>query len=218
VDPRSRTHRRSPDHLRAHALRDSQRKAVINRAKDPDDELELLIVNNMLLTGFDAPPVHTMYLDRPLKGANLMQALARVNRRFRGKEDGLLVGYAPLTENLQKAIAEYTDADQRDRTLGQDLDRALNELRNEYDILTDILRGFDWRARLTQPTKTAFIDAALKTANYLRDPRTPGNDPEKLDDPRQTLGRRFREHAHRLERFYALSLWPRDRPAAGAGP
>ncbi|MEU6775991.1 type I restriction endonuclease subunit R [Streptomyces sp. NPDC046759] len=197
--------RKDADHLRAHALRDSQRKAVINRAKDPDDELELLIVNNMLLTGFDAPPVHTMYLDRPLKGANLMQALARVNRRFRGKEDGLLVGYAPLTENLQKAIAEYTDADQQDRTLGQDLDRALDELRNEYDILTDILRGSDWRARLTQPTKTAFIDAALKTANYLRDPRTPGNDPEKLDDPRQTLGRRFREHAHRLERFYALS-------------
>ncbi|MFF4960196.1 type I restriction endonuclease subunit R [Streptomyces sp. NPDC001222] len=197
--------RKDPDHLRAHTLRDSQRKAVINRAKDPDDELELLIVNNMLLTGFDAPPVHTMYLDRPLKGANLMQALARVNRRFRGKEDGLLVGYAPLTENLQKAIAEYTDADRQDRTLGQDLDRALDELRNEYDILTDILRGFDWRSRLTQPTKTAFIDAALKTANYLRDPRTPGNDPEKLDDPRQTLGRRFREHAHRLERFYALS-------------
>jgi type I restriction enzyme R subunit len=197
--------RKDPDHLRVHALRDSQRKAVINRAKDADDELELLIVNNMLLTGFDAPPVHTMYLDRPLKGANLMQALARVNRRFRGKEDGLLVGYAPLTENLQRAIAEYTDADQQDRTLGQDLDRALDELRNEYDVLTDILRAFDWRARLDRPTKTAFIDAALKTANYLRDPRTPGNDPDKLDDPRQTLGRRFRDHAYRLERFYALS-------------
>jgi type I restriction enzyme R subunit len=135
--------RKDPEHLRAHALRDSQRKAVINRAKDPDDDLELLIVNNMLLTGFDAPPVHTMYLDRPLKGANLMQALARVNRRFRSKEDGLLVGYAPLTENLQKAIADYTNADQQDRTLGQDIDRALDELRNEYDILVDILRGFD---------------------------------------------------------------------------
>ncbi|MFF4650885.1 type I restriction endonuclease subunit R [Streptomyces sp. NPDC001380] len=202
--------RKDPDHLRAHALRDSQRKSVINRAKDPDDQLELLIVNNMLLTGFDAPPVHTMYLDRPLKGANLMQALARVNRRFRGKEDGLLVGYAPLTENLQKAIAEYTAADQQDRTLGQDLDRALDELRNEYDILTDILRGFDWRGLLGRPTRTAFIDAALKTANYLRDPRTPGNNPDKLDDPHQTLGRRFRDHAHRLERFYALSASARN--------
>ncbi|WP_409470688.1 type I restriction endonuclease subunit R [Streptomyces sp. HC307] len=197
--------RKDKEHLLAHALSDSRRKAVINRAKDPDDELQLLIVNNMLLTGFDAPPIHTMYLDRPLKGANLMQALARVNRRFRGKEDGLLVGYAPLTENLQRAIAEYTDADQQDRTLGQDLDRALDELRNEYDILNDMLRGLDWRTRLTQPTKTAFIDAARKATAYLRDPRTPGNDPDKLDDPRQTLGRRYREHAHRLERFYALS-------------
>ncbi|MDX3385547.1 type I restriction endonuclease subunit R [Streptomyces niveiscabiei] len=197
--------RKDKEHLLAHALSDSRRKAVINRAKDPDDELQLLIVNNMLLTGFDAPPIHTMYLDRPLKGANLMQALARVNRRFRGKEDGLLVGYAPLTENLQRAIAEYTDADQDDRTLGDDLDRALDELRNEYDILNDMLRGLDWRARLAQPTKTAFIDAARKATAYLRDPRTPGNDPERLDDPRQTLGRRYREHAHRLERFYALS-------------
>ncbi|WP_329313773.1 type I restriction endonuclease subunit R [Streptomyces sp. NBC_01278] len=190
--------------LLAHALSDSRRKAVINRAKDPEDELQLLIVNNMLLTGFDAPPVHTMYLDRPLKGAGLMQALARVNRRFRGKEDGLLVGYAPLTENLQRAIAEYTDADQKDRTLGQDLDRALDELRNQYDILNDLLRGLDWRARLDMPSKTAFIDAALRAANYLLDPATAGNNPETLDDPRQTLGRRYREEAHRLERFYAL--------------
>ncbi|WP_033222652.1 type I restriction endonuclease subunit R [Kitasatospora phosalacinea] len=196
--------RKDPERLLAHALSDSRRKAVINRAKDPEDELQLLIVNNMLLTGFDAPPVHTMYLDRPLKGAGLMQALARVNRRFRGKEDGLLVGYAPLTENLQRAIAEYTDADQEDRTLGQELGRALDELRNEYDILNDILRGFDWRARLDMPSKTAFIDAALRAANYLLDPATAGNNPETLDDPRQTLGRRYREHAHRLERFYAL--------------
>ncbi|GGO19491.1 DEAD/DEAH box helicase [Microbispora rosea subsp. aerata] len=197
--------RKDPEHLRVHALSDSQRKAVINRAKDPDDELELLIVNNMLLTGFDAPPIHTMYLDRPLRGANLMQALARVNRRFRGKEDGLLVGYAPLAENLRDAIAEYSAADRQDRTLGQDLDRALDELRNEYDIIEGILRGFDWRALLARPGHTSFIDAALRTANYLRDTRTPGNNPEKLDDPSQTLGRRFRDHAYRLERFYALT-------------
>ncbi|WLQ34383.1 type I restriction endonuclease subunit R [Streptomyces castrisilvae] len=202
--------RKDPAHLLAHALSDSRRKAVINRAKDPDDELELLIVNNMLLTGFDAPPVHTMYLDRPLKGASLMQALARVNRRFRAKEEGLLVGYAPLTENLQRAIAEYTEADQEDRTLGQDLGRALDELRNEYDILTGILRGFDWRTRLEMPSRTAFIDAAIKAANFLRDPRTAGNDPDRLDDPRQTLGRRFREHAHRLERFHALCAGARN--------
>lgn len=197
--------RKDLPHLKAHALRESQRKAVINRAKDPDDELELLIVNNMLLTGFDAPPVHTMYLDRPLKGAGLMQALARVNRRFRGKEDGLLVGYAPLTENLQKAILEYSDADQHDRTLGQDVERALVELRNEYGVIESLLRGINWRSLLDKKVRTAFIDAALRTANFLRDPRTAGNDPEKLEDPRKTLGRRFREHAYQLDRFYALA-------------
>lgn len=197
--------RKDPERLRTHALRGSQRKAVINRAKDPDDTLELLIVNNMLLTGFDAPPIHTMYLDRPLKGANLMQALARVNRRFRSKQDGLLVGYAPLTENLQRAIAEYSEPDQEDRTLGQDIDRALDELRNEYEILDGILHGWDWRGRLAKPSQRAFIEAALSTANHLRDPRTPGNNPETLDNPNETLSRRFREHAHRLERFFALA-------------
>ena len=61
-----------------------------------------MIVKDMMLTGYDSPPLHTLYLDRPLKGALLMQTLARVNRTFRGKEDGLLVGYAPLAENLPR--------------------------------------------------------------------------------------------------------------------
>ncbi|NBE94107.1 type I restriction endonuclease subunit R [Nonomuraea sp. KC401] len=191
--------RKDPEHLRTHALHDSQRKAVINRAKNPDDELQLLIVNNMLLTGFDAPPIHTMYLDRPLKGASLMQALARVNRRFRGKEDGLLVGYAPLTEKLQAAIEEYSAADQQDQTLGQDLNRALDELRNEYDIIDAILRdGPEWRELLAVPSKTAFIDAALAVAEYLLKSK-------KAEDVKQTPWYRFREHAHRLERFFALT-------------
>ncbi|MFF2011452.1 type I restriction endonuclease subunit R [Streptomyces sp. NPDC058195] len=202
--------RKDSERVLAHALNGTRRKAVVNRAKDPDDELQLLIVNNMLLTGFDAPPVHTMYLDRPLRGAGLMQALARVNRRFRGKEDGLLVGYAPLTESLRQAIAAYTDADRQDRTLGQDLDRAQDELRNEYDILDGILRGFDWRAALDRPSATAFIDAAIRAANHLLDPATPGNAPGTLDDPHHTLGRRFREHAHRLERFHALCAGSAD--------
>ena len=83
-----------------HVRRDSENKAIKERLKDADDELELVIVKDMMLTGFDAPPLHTLYLDRPLKGALLMQTLARVNRTFRGKQDGLLVAYAPLADNL----------------------------------------------------------------------------------------------------------------------
>jgi type I restriction enzyme R subunit len=70
-------------------------------------------------------PLHTLYLDRPLKGALLMQTLARVNRTFRGKEDGLLVSYAPLVDNLGKALAEYSPTDQATKPMGRDIDEAV---------------------------------------------------------------------------------------------
>ncbi len=83
-----------------HVRRDSQNAAIKERLRNEDDELEIVIVPDMMLTGYDSPPLHTLYLDRPLKGALLMQTLARVNRTYRGKEDGLLVAYAPLADNL----------------------------------------------------------------------------------------------------------------------
>jgi type I restriction enzyme, R subunit len=92
-----------PADIRRHVQRPSQNKLIQRRAKDIEDDLELVIVQSMWLTGFDSPPLHTLYLDRPMRGAALMQALARVNRTFRDKQDGLLVGYAPLTENLYAA-------------------------------------------------------------------------------------------------------------------
>ena len=106
-------------HLQKHIRRPSQNKVIQPRAKNPDDELELLIVQSMLLTGFDSPPLHTIYIDKPMRGAALMQALARVNRTFRNKQDGLLVGYAPLTENLYEALAEYTARDQNTKPMGR---------------------------------------------------------------------------------------------------
>jgi type I restriction enzyme R subunit len=84
----------SPE-IRAHRLRPSQHKALQRRMKDVDDELELIIVKDMLITGFDAPPLHTLYLDRSMRGAQLMQTLARVNRTLRAKQDGLMVGVRP---------------------------------------------------------------------------------------------------------------------------
>jgi type I restriction enzyme R subunit len=99
-------------HLQKFIRRPSKSKVIQTRAKNADDELELLIVQSMLLTGFDSPPLHTIYIDKPMRGAALMQALARVNRTFRNQQDGLLVGYAPLTENLYEALAEYTARDQ----------------------------------------------------------------------------------------------------------
>ena len=85
-----------------HVRRQSLTKVIQERIKDAEDPLQLVIVKDMMLTGFDAPPLHTLYLDRPLQGALLMQTLARVNRTFRGKTDGLLVAYAPLAESLNR--------------------------------------------------------------------------------------------------------------------
>lgn len=191
-----------------HLLRTSQRKTVQARAKDPDDELELLIVHSMLLTGYDAPPIHTIYMDRPMRGANLMQALARVNRRFRNKKDGLLVGYAPLTENLRKALTEYSSADQDDQTLGREIDRAISEVYNEVAVLNAMLAPVKWEKLLADLSNNKrWIQAVHQAANFLRNPLTPGN---KVEGDAKPLHKRFRESSSRLEQFHAICANSRD--------
>ncbi|MGH3183763.1 MAG: type I restriction enzyme endonuclease domain-containing protein, partial [Streptosporangiaceae bacterium] len=168
----------------------------------PGEELELIIVQSMWLTGFDSPPLHTLYLDKPMRGAALMQALARVNRTFRDKRDGLLVGYAPLTENLYAALAEYTVNDRTTRPVGRDTDEALARVRELHDVIGNvILDGYDWRGKLSARSPRAFLGAAIGTANFLRDPATPGN---QVEDGEPTLADRFRNQAARLARFYDL--------------
>ncbi|WP_106399973.1 type I restriction endonuclease subunit R [Actinocorallia populi] len=189
----------SPEVAR-HVRRPSAVKAIKTRMTDPDDEIELVIVQSMWLTGFDSPPLHTLYLDRPMQGAQLMQTLARVNRTFRGKPAGLLVGTAPIAENLMAAIAEYSADDRQNRPLGKDLDRAIDEVKNLHDVIGNgILHGYDWRAKLKSPSPHAFIHAVTGAVNYLRDPRhlvvEEGVDP---------LPKRFRAASGKLERLYAL--------------
>ncbi|MEU8671323.1 type I restriction endonuclease subunit R [Streptomyces anulatus] len=200
--------RTDQEHLRKHALRKSQQKTVQARAKDPDDALELLIVHSMLLTGYDAPPIHTLYMDRPMQGANLMQALARVNRRFRGKQDGLLVGYAPLTDNLTKALREYSQQDQQDQTLGADIERAITEVKNELSTIKGLLAGSHWQERLADTTHPEPRKRALRlTSNFLRDPRTPGN---KVEPGAVPLSTRFKDSAARLDRFYRVCAMSKE--------
>ncbi|RFS81437.1 type I restriction endonuclease subunit R [Actinomadura spongiicola] len=200
--------RADPGHLRKHALRKSQQKVVQARAKNPDDPLELLIVHSMLLTGYDAPPIHTLYMDRPMQGANLMQALARVNRRFRGKQDGLLVGYAPLTDNLAKALREYTRRDQKEQILGADIERAITEVRNELATIKGLLAGSRWQELLTDTSHPAPRKRALRlTSNYLRDPQTPGN---RVEPGAKPLSVRFKESAARLDRFYRVCAMSKE--------
>ncbi|MFJ7205223.1 type I restriction endonuclease subunit R [Streptomyces sp. NPDC098789] len=200
--------RTDPEHLRKHALRKSQQKVVQARAKKPDDALELLIVHSMLLTGYDAPPIHTLYMDRPMQGANLMQALARVNRRFRGKQDGLLVGYAPLTDNLNRALGEYSRRDQEDQTLGADIERAVTEVKNELTTIKGLLAGSRWKEHLADTAHPEPRKRALRlTSNYLRDPKTLGN---KVEPGAKPLSARFKDSAARLDRFYRICAMSKE--------
>lgn len=184
-----------------HVRREAQNKVIQKRLKDADDPLQIVIVKDMMLTGFDAPPLHTLYLDRPLKGALLMQTLARVNRTFRGKPDGLLVGYAPLADNLSKAIAEYTETDQVQRPVGRNVDEAAVLARELITQLDDLCAGYAWRAKLRGDTGS-WIKAAVGLTNYLRSPATPGNQPAEGE---VAVGDRFRKLAGQLARAWALA-------------
>ena len=153
-----------------------------------------------MLTGFDAPPLHTLYLDRPLKGALLMQTLARVNRTFRGKPDGLLVAYAPLADNLNRALAEYTDTDRDTKPVGKNIDEAVDLTTTLIASLDELCAGYRWRAKLDGGPKS-WVKAAYGLTNYLRSPTTPGN---QVPEGEETLGDRFRKLANQLARAWAL--------------
>jgi len=118
------------------------REEMAKRFKKTDDPLKLVIVRDMWLTGFDAPCLHTMYVDKPMSGHNLMQAIARVNRVFRNKPGGLVVDYLGLAAELKKALAQYTQADQEDT--GIPIDQALELLLEKYEIVQGILHGFEY--------------------------------------------------------------------------
>ncbi|GEP37519.1 DEAD/DEAH box helicase [Nocardioides psychrotolerans] len=197
-----------------HVRREALNKVIQKRLKDAEDPLQIVIVKDMMLTGFDAPPLHTLYLDRPLKGALLMQTLARVNRTFRGKADGLLVAYAPLVENLSKALAEYTETDQAKKPVGRNIDEAAVLTRQLITSLDELCAGFPWRQQLLGDARS-WIKAAVGLTNYLRSPATPGNQPAEGET---ALVDRFRKLANQLARAWALAAGSQTlddlRPAA----
>ncbi len=189
-----------PEHIARHVRRESDNKVIKERLREIDDELEVVIVKDMMLTGYDSPPLHTLYLDRPLQGALLMQTLARVNRTFRGKEDGLLVAYAPLVDNLAKALAEYSPGDQASKPLGRNIDEAVTLTEKLVEELNGLTAAYGWRARLDGRPKS-WMYAATGLAAWLRSPGTPGNQPEEGE---QSVGDRFRTLSAQLGRAWAL--------------
>lgn len=132
-----------PQSWQQHIRNKSQRKTIEKRMKDPDDSLKLVIVCDMWLTGFDVPCLHTMYVDKPLKGHNLMQAIARVNRVYKDKPGGLIVDYIGIADALKKALMSYTETDRQNTAI--DTEEAVAELLKEYEIVRGILYGFNYK-------------------------------------------------------------------------
>jgi type I restriction enzyme R subunit len=120
-----------------------RRDALAKRARDPKDPMRLVLVRDMWLTGFDAPCMNTMYIDKPMRGHGLMQAIARVNRVFRDKPGGLIVDYIGIAQNLKKALGDYTASDQE--KTGIDEAEAIAVLLERYEIVSGIFHGFDYK-------------------------------------------------------------------------
>ena len=131
--------------LKPHIYPKDVRKKLETRYKDTSDPFKLVIVRDMWLTGFDAPCMHTMYIDKPMKGHNLMQAIARVNRVFKDKPGGLVVDYIGIANELKAALAAYTQANGRGRPT-IDAREALAVLMEKMDVLHSLLHGVDYTA------------------------------------------------------------------------
>jgi type I restriction enzyme R subunit len=131
----------------------ARRELLAKRIKDPDDALRIVIVRDMWLTGFDAPSLHTMYVDKPMKGHGLMQAIARVNRVFRDKPAGLVVDYIGIAQNLKEALGQYSGADQGQTGIDERV--AADLMLEKHQAVRDIFRpgmagGFDYRPALAE--------------------------------------------------------------------
>jgi type I restriction enzyme R subunit len=164
-----------PLNFQPHVRNKAKRKAMGERLKDPKDPLKIAIVRDMWLTGFDAPSMHTLYIDKPMKGHNLMQAIARVNRVYKDKDGGLVVDYIGIANDLKRALSLYTESGGQGKPTF-DQDEAAEVMLGKYEIVAQMFSeqpkdkseptGFDFKAffNLTPKQKLYF---PIQAANYI---------------------------------------------------
>lgn len=146
-----------PDIARHHTTK-GQRRLLAERMKDPDDDLKLVIVRDMWLTGFDAPCLHTLYIDKPMQGHNLMQAIARVNRVYKDKPGGLVVDYLGIASDLKKALSFYSDSGGKGNPTEQQ-EQAIALMEEKLEVVQQLLHSFDYHPYFTADVsqKLSFI-------------------------------------------------------------
>ena len=191
-----------PPEWQQHLGPKTRRELLAKRIKDPDDELKLVIVRDMWLTGFDAPCMHTMYVDKPMRGHGLMQAIARVNRVFRDKPGGLVVDYIGLAHSLQDALKQYSEGDRRQA--GIDEAEAVAVMLEKYEIVRDMFHGFDYSKAVHGSSKErlAVMAAAMEWILELQ-----RREAEQLTDEedKKRAWRRYSDAVLNLSKAYALA-------------
>ena len=134
-----------PPDWQPHIRNKARREGLAQRFRDPEDPLQLVLVRDMWLTGFDAPSLHTLYVDKPMRGHGLMQAIARVNRVFKDKPGGLVVDYLGLAQDLKQALATYKESGRTEHTAVKQAE-AVAVMQEKYEVCCGLMHGFVWSA------------------------------------------------------------------------
>lgn len=179
-----------------------RRNDLAKRARNPDDPLRLVIVCDMWLTGFDAPCMNTMYIDKPMRGHGLMQAIARVNRVFKDKPGGLVVDYIGVAQSLRSALGQYTDSD-RDKT-GIEESAAVAALMERYEAIRDLFHGFDYRPGIDGQPRERLICLGGAIDWVLRWQESQAAKQKDVEDKKRAH-RQFLDMVLGLSKAYALA-------------
>lgn len=187
-----------PLHFQPHRTDKPQRKLLQKRFKDADDTLEIVIVRDMWLTGFDAPPVHTLYVDKPMQGHGLMQAIARTNRIWKDKPGGLVVDYIGIGEELKKAIKQYTKDAGADREPVDTSGQALQILLDALDVIRrEFFHGFNYAGTSDPKRALALLGSAMEHVVQV--------DPEPDERGRNRGVRAFLDQVAKMTKAQALA-------------
>lgn len=191
-----------PQEWQQHIGTKGRRDLLATRTRDIDDPLKLVIVRDMWLTGFDAPCMHTMYIDKPMRGHGLMQAIARVNRVFRDKPAGLIVDYIGIAQNLKTALGQYSSAD-REQT-GIDEAQAVALLLEKLDVVRAMYHGFDYMTPLAGTPHERMLMMA-EALEWILDMQQKDVAKETTPEGRKNALRRYQDAVLALSKAFALA-------------
>jgi type I restriction enzyme R subunit len=211
------------ERLQMHARNKERRERLADRFKDPNDHFGIVIVRDMWLTGFDAPSLHTIYIDKPMKGHGLMQAIARVNRVFEKKEGGLVVDYLGLADNLRAALRSYIREDHEQggterppvENTTLKVEQLVAAMQEKLELCREVFVGFDYRLFLngTPSERVAVIADALDFL-FARDGRERREKGDDYIKQHGSLVDRFQNHALALQKAFSIVSATKDAQAA----